>query len=377
MADKEIVLVGGGHAHVLVLKAFGMTPEPGARLTIVAKELAAPYSGMLPGFVAGHYTERQIHIDVPRLAGFARARIVNGTAYAIDRAAKRILIHNAEPLVYDLLSIDVGITPDLSEIKGAREHIIAVKPVSAFAPKWTALEQHALRPDGPRRIAVVGGGAAGIELLLAARHRLLTRTPHQSHSGQDFSFVLVAGTRILASHAPRAQTLARRSLLEAGVTIIEDDPVVAASASELTLASGRGVPADAVLASTKAAPAQWLQNSGLPLSPAGFLAVRPTLQLLDDDHVFACGDCADVLEHPRPKSGVFAVRQGPPLTENLRRVVRGQAAMPFTPQTDFLTLISLGDKRAIAARGTLAASGRWAWLWKDAIDRAFMRQFDV
>ena len=353
LISKDIVLVGGGHAHVFVLKSFGMNPEPGVRLTLIAKELAAPYSGMLPGFVAGHYSLDECHIDLVRLAQFAGARVIHGAMCGIDRANKRVLIEGRPPLGYDLLSIDVGITPLLEPIAGAARYAIAVKPVSLFAAKWQALEARVVTSDGPRQIAVVGGGAAGVELVLAARHRFHMLAIKAGISADAFSFALIAGNALLPSHNARAQALARTALSEAGISLIEGDPALTITAHTVDLASGRSIRADAVLISTKAAAPAWFAATDLPRDSAGFLAARPTLQLLDDDDVFAVGDCASVAEYPREKSGVFAVRQGPAVTSNLRRRCKGEAAKPFKPQERFLTLVSLGDKRAIAARGSL------------------------
>ena len=170
----DIVLIGGGHAHVQVLRSFGMQPQPGVRLTLVARELEAPYSGMLPGHVAGLYDHDAIHIDMVRMARFAGARIVNVDAIGIDRQARRVLLAGRPPLAYDLLSIDVGITPAMSDIADPGGRAIAVKPVSTFAPRWGAVEARALRADGPRRFVVAGGGAAGFEIVLAIAHRLRT-----------------------------------------------------------------------------------------------------------------------------------------------------------------------------------------------------------
>ena len=169
---RRIVLVGGGHTHVEVLRSFGMRPEPGVGLTIIAKEIEAPYSGMLPGFIAGHYTHDDCHIDIVRLAQFAGARVIHGEVIGVDRANKRVLVEGRVPVGYDLLSLNTGITPLLDGIAGADQHALAVKPVSTFAPRWQGLEDSALTPDGPRRFAIIGIGAAGFELVLAIRHRL-------------------------------------------------------------------------------------------------------------------------------------------------------------------------------------------------------------
>ena len=373
----DIVLLGGGHSHVFVLKMFGMSPVPGVRLTLVAKELAVPYSGMLPGFVAGHYSLDDCQIDLVRLARFAGARLIHGSANGIDRIQKRVAIENRPSIRYDLLSIDVGITPLINDIEGAAQHAISVKPVSIFAPKWQALEARAMASDGPRRIVVVGGGAAGVELILASRHRFRALAAAAGISADAFSFSLIAGGTLLPSHNACARSLARKALTNANVDIIENDLAARVSPDAITLASGRSVAADSVLISTKAGAPAWFAATDLPTDASGFLAVRPTLQLIDDDNVFAVGDCASIVEHPRAKSGVFAVRQGPRVAANLRSRAMGDAATPFTPQKHFLTLLSLGDKRAIAARWSAAAEGKWAWLWKDWIDRAFMDRFNI
>lgn len=362
---------------MIALKAFGMKPESGVVLTVIAKEIEAPYSGMLPGFVAGHYTYDQCHIDLVRLAAWAGARLIQGTVTGVDRVARRVEIAGRPPIAYDLLSIDVGITPLLEGIDGAAEHGLAVKPVSTFAARWQALERAALSPEGPRRIAVVGAGAAGFELVLAIRHRLRGQAPAAGIDPDAFSFVLISGSKLLPSHNARARTLARREIEAQGVTLIEDEKVARVSRDGVELANGRCIAADATLLATQAGPAEWFKASRLPCDDAGFIAVRPTLQLLDDDDVFAVGDCATVLEHPREKSGVFAVRQGMPLAENLRLRAQGKAAKPFTPQSDFLTLLSTGRRHAIAARNGLAFAGDLIWRWKDHIDRTFMDRFNV
>ena len=365
----DLVLVGGGHAHVTVLYAFGMRPEPGVRLTLIARELDAPYSGMLPGLIAGHYSHEQCHINLVRLARFAGARLIHGSVTGVDRAARRVLIADRPALGFDLLSIDIGITPDLSAIAGAADHALAVKPISELSPKWLALAAAAAAPGGPRRFAVAGGGAAGFELVHALAHRF------RNHGGQP-SFTLIAGGDLLSAVNPLARRLARASLKAGGIDLIEGDPLVAVSAQAATLASGRSLPAGAVMIATGAAAAPWFKASGLSTDTAGFLSVRATLQLRDDDDIFAAGDCAHVIDHPRERSGVYAVRQGPPLAENLRRRARGEPAVPFTPQKQALLLLATGAQHAIAARGALAVQGRWVWRWKDRIDQEFVQRFN-
>ncbi len=375
MTTKIIVLLGGGHAHVSVLQAFGAKPEPGVRLTLVAKELAAPYSGMLPGFVAGHYTLDQCHIDLVSLARAAGVHLVHGEAKGVDRATRQVFITDQPPLSYDLLSIDVGITPQLGGLEGAREYALAVKPVSLFAPKWREIEKQALSPNGPRAFVFVGGGAAGVELVLATAYRLRDRAASVGLEPTAFRFSLVAGRAVLPGHNERAGQLATQALVRAGIDVIVGDRAARITQRSVALASGRILAADAVLVSTAAAAPSWFTSTAFALTPDGFLATRPTLQVVNDADVFAVGDCASILDHPRPKSGVFAVRQGPAVADNLRRRARCDQLSPHVPQQTALALISLGEKRAIAAYGKFAVSGTWVWFWKDWIDRGFIARF--
>lgn len=365
----DLVLIGGGHSHVSVLRSFGMKPEPGVRLTVIAKEWDAPYSGMLPGLIAGHYSDEDCHINLVRLARFASARLIHGEAIGIDRKERRVLLPDRPPIAFDLLSIDTGLTPSLAGIEGANEQALAVKPISTLIPKWRALERRALESNGPRRFAIAGGGAAGFELIHALRHRF-------RNEGSEFSFTLITGNDLLLKINPTARRLAYRSLEAENITIIEHDPLHAIDNGSVTLKSGHCLAMDAVLIATGGAPQSWLRATELTTADDGFLAVRPTLQTIDDDNIFAVGDCATVLEHRRDKAGVFAVRQGLPLTENLRRRARGEKAEPFTPQSQYLMLLSTGRKHAIAARGSFAMSGDWVWQWKDWIDRRFMQKFN-
>lgn len=372
---QRLVLLGGGHAHLFVLRAFGRRPMPNLEITLVAKEVMAPYSGMLPGYVAGHYALDDCSIDLKRLARFADARVLAGEAVAIDRRTRTVALRSGERLAYDALSIDVGIAPDTSGIAGAQAHALLVKPISAFAPKWQDLLDRVNMPDGPRRIVAIGGGAAGIELILAAHWRITGGQAPIPAGERPFSFTLVAGMGVLPSHPPRARRLARAALAHARVDVIEHDTAVEIAPGRIRLRSGRWIDADAAIVSTQAKAPAWFADTGLVRDVEGYLALRPTLQTLTDDDIFAAGDCASVIVHPRPKAGVFAVRQGPVLAEHLRRHLAMRLLDPFEPQRKFLTLISLGGKSAIASRGSLAVAGRWAWRLKDYIDRRFAAGF--
>jgi selenide, water dikinase len=373
--DTDIVLVGGGHAHVRVLTAFAMRPATGVRVTLVTRDLETPYSGMLPGVVAGLYTAEEAHIDLVRLAAATGARLIHADAIGLDRTHKRVVLADRPALAYDLVSLDVGITPALAPITGAAEHGIAVKPIGSFLDKFDRLLEDSRRADGPRRIAVIGGGAGGVELILSVRSRLLAEAAAGGGRKSAFSFDLVTAGEILDNHNGRVRDAFRRLMAANGIRLHERRGARALSARAIELADGTRIAADAVLVTTDAAPPAWFAGTGIALDSRGFIAVGPTLQTLNDPNVFAAGDCAALVRTPRDKAGVFAVRAGPPLAANLRRRARGQAPRPWLPQRRHLALISTGDRYAIASRGWFKAEGAWLWTLKDRIDRRWMRMY--
>lgn len=374
-ARTDIVLIGGGHSHVHVLKAFGTRPEPGVRITLITRDLETPYSGMLPGVVAGLYTRDDAHIDLVRLTTAMGARLIQAEAVGLDRDNKHVLLAGAPPVRYDIVAIDVGITPDLSAIEGAAAHAIAVKPIGDFLRKFDELRRRCRAADGPRCIAVVGGGAGGVELLLSVRTRLRADAIEGGKDPEQFSFALASDGEILATHNTRVQQAFRRIFGERCIALHEHRRARAIASDRIEFDDGPSLAADAVLASTAAAPPGWFAGTGLARDDDGFLAAGPTLQVLNDTDVFASGDCAGLVETPREKAGVIAVRAGPPLAENLRRRARGEPTRQWVPQRRYLALISTGERYAVASRGWFKAEGAWVWLLKDWIDRRWMRMY--
>lgn len=372
MTGHRLVLVGGGHGHVQVIRALAQQPEPGMTITLVTDRLLTPYSGMLPGHVAGIYSHAEMHIDLGRLAEVCGVTLVGSAAAAIDGARRTVTTEDGASVPYDTLSLNVGITPDLSGIAGAEEHGIPVKPISSFIARLDALLEAAARADGPRRIVLVGGGAAGVELALALKARLTGLDP----KGRPFWIGLAASSGLVATLNDGVRRRARAALARHGVTLLDDFRVVEINAQGLRAQDKRFVTADAVLVSTAARAPSWLATTGLPTDRHGFVQTTRCLTCIDDSAVFAVGDCATVAEDPTPKAGVFAVRQGAALTANLRRRARGEALAPHRPDRNYLTILMTGDGSAIAGRGGwFAVEGRWVWRWKDWIDRRFMRRF--
>jgi selenide,water dikinase len=374
---RDIVLVGGGHSHVGVLKRFGMKPIPGVRLTLICRDTHTPYSGMLPGYIAGHYGFDDVHIDLSRLAAFAGARYFHDEAVGIDREAGKVLCRDRPPVPYDRLSINIGSAPQVHEVSGAADNVVPVKPIHRFDAHWRMLLERVRNHPGRTVIAIVGAGAGGVELTLALQYRLRAELGALGRDPDELELhLMTADDRILATHNARVRDHFERILAARGVAVHRNARVDAVAPGQLSTSSGETVEADEIVWVTQAGGASWLADTGLELDSDGFIRVTDTLQTTVDPNIFAAGDIATMINHPRPKSGVFAVRQGRPLERNLRRSVQGRSLKPFRPQSEWLALISTGDRYAVASRGRLGFAGAWVWRWKDRIDRKFMRKYN-
>src|SRR5436309_2083678 len=358
---KHLLLVGGGHSHLAVLKSFGDAPVEGVRLALLSPSRHAFYSGMVPGVVAGHYRPGDCRIDLVALAARAGARFLLDAAVGVDPARREVTTARGERLRYDVLSPATG--SGAGGPAGAAEHTFRVRPVEVFLAGWERLRESA-RSGEVRCIAVVGGGAAGVEVLLAMRHGL---------AGSATQFALFSELPILAGHGARRRIA--RILGERGVTVHSGRKVVAAGENGLGLDGGERFEAQAAVWATGAYAPPWIAQSALATDARGFVAVSETLQSRSCPEIFAAGDVATVIGEPRPKSGVFAVRQGPVLARNLRRALAGEAPEPFRSPSRSLALISCGDRYAVASWGWLALEGAWVWRWKDRIDRRFVERY--
>ena len=376
---RDLVLVGGGHSHVGVLRMFAMKPEPGVRITVICTDIDTPYSGMLPGYISGHYSFDEVHIDLGRLCAFAGARLYHDAVVGIDRKNQKVICQNRPPVAYDLLSINIGSTPQVQHIEGAPTLAVPVKPIAQFNQRWLALLDKARQwPShrGRMTIAVVGGGAGGVELLLSMQYRLRHELKALGRSPEDLKFVLLtSGDTILPTHNPGVRARFVKVLQERNVEVHTHAEVVQVSPGCLHTRDGRTFDADETMWVTQAGGPAWLQSTGLALDDKGFILVHPQLQCLNDPLVFAAGDIASLVERPLEKAGVFAVRMAKPLAENLRRSLRGQKLLAYHPQRHWLALISTGNRYAVASRGPWGFGGDWVWRWKDRIDRQFMRRF--
>ncbi|MFN4155930.1 MAG: selenide, water dikinase SelD [Paracoccaceae bacterium] len=361
---RDIVLIGGGHAHALVLRMWGMDPLPGVRITLINPGPVAPYTGMLPGAIAGHYTRAAMMIDLVRLARFAGARVILDRACGIDRGAGQVVLRSGRRLRYDVVSIDIGIASDLPEVPGYAEHGVAAKPLGAYATRWEAFVETS---GSAPHLTIIGAGVGGVELALASAHRLLGlgKTPRIT--------LLDRGAEALKGVSAGTRRSLQAALRNRGVTLLTGVSVAQVLHDAVVLTDGQRLASDLTLSVAGARPQDWLEQTGLALT-GGFVDVGPTLQS-SDPAIFAVGDCAHLTYAPRPKAGVFAVREAPFLLHNLRAAVSGARMRRYHPQRDYLKLVSMGGKVAVADKFGLRSGGGWLWGLKDRIDAQFMAKF--
>lgn len=373
---RDLVLIGGGHSHLEVLKRFGMRPQSGVRLTVISRDVLMPYSGMLPGLLVGFYSHAEAHVDLRPLCRFAGARLYHCAATGLDLDNRRVLCDGGRPPVpFDLLSINTGSTPALDGIAGAREHALAVKPVERFLAGIQRVEREALARGGAR-VVVTGAGAGGVELTLAVAHRMKAAFAAGGLPRDALSVSLVSReAEVLPDHGDRTRRHLLAALEASGVQVRTGRATVAIEAERVVLEDGSGIDCDAAIVVTGAAPAPWLAETLLALDKRGFIRVDACLQSVSHPDVFATGDVAAFADRRLPKSGVYAVRSGPALEENLRRRLHGRPLKPYRPQRRTLALVSTGNAGAVASYGALSFRHAWLWRAKDWIDRRWMRKY--
>ena len=377
---QKLVLLGAGHAHVHVLAQLAQNGPANLDVTVVSPYPFQTYSGMTPGFVAGHYTEAECQILLEPLVRAAGARWLAARCIGVAPAAGTVRLaaskHGSDPaavpetLRYDLLSIDTGAVLDrqrlAQDLPGAPEHALIVRPIEVFARLWPQVL--ALARTRPLSVAVIGAGAAGLELLFAAEQRL-------RDAGHPARFTLITGgAEVAASYPEGVQRRVLRQLKRRQITVLRE-ACVGIELGALRLASGASVACDAPILAIGTHAPPWLQGSGLALSDSGHVLVNAFQQSTSHPNVFAAGDVATRADHPHPKSGVYAVRAGPPLAHNLLAAHANQPLTPHHPPERTLNLLSCGAGHAIGSYGPLTWEGAWVWRWKDRIDQNFVARY--
>ncbi len=365
---KRLVLAGGGHAHLAVLNALARAPLRGVEVTLVTPTPRQAYSGMLPGWIAGHYVRTDLEIDLEPLARRANVRLVKYSIGAMDANRRCVALSDGRHIDYDVLSLDVGSEIDTSWLETLGGRLLPLRPLDEFMERWPGILAAVHRRPG-FRVAVVGAGAAGVEVALATRHAF-------DRERIDGEVCLVAPReKFLVGHGPGAR---RRVADWAGrVGVRQHDGHAVGTRDGLLLPDGSTISADCVIAATGAAPPSWLRVSGLQLDAQGYVAVDSHHRSHSHSQVFAAGDVCSRDERHFARSGVHAVRAGPVLANNLAAVLSGGRFRQYHPRRRSLYLLACGPRSAVVSWGNLSCGGAWAWRWKDRIDRRFVERHSV
>lgn len=363
----RLILVGGGHAHLAVLESWIRERPSGLETILVTPEDYTVYSGMVPGWIEGHYTASDFRIKLTQLAQLAGVRLILEKAAALNADARQITLSSGDMLEYDLLSLASGGRANIGSLETLGARLLPVRPMDDFALRWAEIVERVKAEQQPVSIAIVGGGAAGVELAIAAKLGL------DKVSAQSNVSLIAPSKSFLASHDSQVQNEAKAALRKHNISHI--DARATAQEGIVRLSNGTKLAPDFMICATGSAAPLWLNGSSLDLDDKGFIKISSDLRSTSHDNIFAAGD---ISAHPNPKvvhSGVHAVMSGPVLAANLRAAYTGRNTRPYKPKYYSLYLLSIGDKRAILSWGPVTLHGRWVWRLKDFIDRRFVTRY--
>jgi len=363
---KHLVLVGGGHAHMLTLANLSKFIERGHQVTVIGPSPYHYYSGMGPGMLGGIYTPDDIRFATRHVVEKQGGAFVLGKALRVDPEARRIRLESGESLPYDVLSFNTGSYVPTTYVTDNGAHIFTVKPIEKLLQAREEILSLISRNN--ISIAVVGGGPSAIEIAgnIWGLSRSASRPP---------SITIFAGKRLMSGFSEKLRRKSAASLDHRGIRIDESGYAREISAGSITLDSGRSHPADMIFLALGVKPSPVFKASGLPVGPDGGLLVNRYLQSTQYPNLFGGGDCIHFMDRPLNKVGVYAVRQNPVLFHNLMAALEGAALMPFDPGGDYLLIFNMGDGTGILQKKWVLFGGRLAFIIKDRIDRRFMHKF--
>ncbi len=368
----RLVLVGGGHAHAGVLFGVGGIVKAGHEVVLVNPTPQHYYSGMGPGVLGESYTPQDIMFPVRNMVEAGGGRYVRDRVAGVDASARVLRLESGEELGYDVVSFNAGsVIPRPTESPESVGDVYTVKPIQNL---WHGRERiKELLRRGEVRVAVVGGGAAALEVAgnvagLGARHAA-------EHGGRVPRVQVFAGRSFLKALRPKAREMAVASFRRRGIEVLENGYVRRAEAGEVVMESGERFPADVIFLALGVRPPELFAASGLPTGPDGGLAVNEFLQSTAHPEIFGGGDCIHFTPAPLDKVGVYAVRQHPVLIHNLQAQLEGRALKAFDPGGSYLLVFNLGDGTGIFVKWSIIFGGKPAFFIKDYIDRRFMRLF--
>ena len=354
---KRLLLIGPGHGHLFVLEALAARPLRDVEVVLIACDATQPYSGMIPGYLVGEYALTELTFELAGLCRAAGAKLCVSPAIRLDASSREVQLEDGQTFTYDVASLDVGSLSAQDDLPGVRTHALTVKPIQR-ALDLTRLSGRA------GHVVVVGGGVAAVELALCLSARRGVRV------------TLIGNSAELPAHSSLSlQRRVRKALDARGIEVRMGERVTGLEAGIAQLASNERLACDAVLWATGPRAPELLKTSGAALDEQGFLSIASTLQSVSHPNLFGAGDCVSLLGLQVPKSGVYAVRQGPVLARNLLNHLRGLPLTSYTPRRHHLKIINAGDGTALGSYGRFAFRSRLLRTLKDRLDRRFMNRF--
>ncbi|BAQ65379.1 FAD-dependent oxidoreductase [Geminocystis sp. NIES-3709] len=368
----NLVLVGGGHSNAIVLKLWSKKKVSGVKLTLISNAQNTPYSGMLPGYIAGCYNYEESHINLVKLAEIAGIELVIDEVINIDADKKIVSCKSGQKFSFDIISLDIGSIPKNSQIEGANLYTIPIKPVPLFLTKWAEIVNLAQsNPDNKISISIIGGGAGGVELALNIHQKL-----NSILSLQKININLLhKGDRIVENHPISVSNKLTKNLDNRNINLYLNTVVTSVENQDIILDSNIKIFSDYIFLVTQPSAPLWLQNTSIETDKDGFILVNNSLQSVNYPYIFASGDIANIVNYSCPKAGVFAVKQGIPLYKNLCNFLTNQPLKLYYPQQHYLNIIGTGNKNAVASWGKISIESPIIWYWKKYLDYNFMKQF--
>ncbi|MGI8510623.1 MAG: FAD-dependent oxidoreductase [Gemmatimonadaceae bacterium] len=363
--------MGGGHAHLEVLRHCVVNGiPPGAEVVLVSPVPHHVYTGMVPGYLHGAYDVGCIAFDLPTICRAGGVRYVEAMAERVS-GTERVVNVGRTSIEFDSASLDVGSVPSGGMDSAVLDHASVVRPLPQLLALRARLDDLArASSDSIPVVTVVGAGAAGVEVALAIRAMLSAARVTAMVAITDESSDVLPGY-------PRSARRRARSILEAhGLHVAMSERVTSVGARTISLADGTRVESDVTVWLAGAAPPPVLAASDLPLDGDGFFRVDRHLRSVDGAPVWGAGDCVTMVDAPgTPKAGVYAVREGPVLAQNLWASLGAGIATAYTPQPDFLVVLDTADGKALLRWRGLVSHSRWALWLKRRIDRRFMNRY--
>nr|WP_039813224.1 FAD-dependent oxidoreductase [Jeotgalibacillus malaysiensis] len=357
---KTIVLAGGGHTHLEVLRRLTAERDTELKWVLVSASRYHYYSGMFSGFAEGLYTLEEIRVDLKKICEDKKVDFIEDTLQSFDSAEQTAILSSGRCLAYDRLSLDIGSHTAPDQIEGLAEKQVQIKPAHLFPDRIEACRK-------AKELVIIGGGAAAVEMAFSFHQ-------WKQQNGRKYDRVTVIASSELIDQ--KSDAVIETLFNHKGIRFLKGDAAVKVSDRYVITESGEEILYQEVIFLGGAQAHALLKKSGLPVDDKGFLKVNATLQSPDDSRIFAAGDCASLITHPHlPKSGVYAVREGEVLHHNLIASLKRESMKDYIPQRRALILLSTGGKQALMLYGKWRQFGSWAWWWKDYIDRGYMKKY--